>query len=59
VDFEWDPQKAAANQQKHRVTFEEAAEVFADDYSATVPDPDHAVDETRLSYLAGPKPAVS
>jgi uncharacterized DUF497 family protein len=48
VDFEWDPQKAAANQQKHGVTFEEATEVFADDYSSTVSDPDHSVDEERF-----------
>jgi uncharacterized DUF497 family protein len=48
VDFEWDPRKAAANQQKHGVTFEEAAEVFADDYSSTARDPDHSVDEERF-----------
>ena len=29
-------------------TFEEATEVFADDYSSTVPDPDHSVDEEQL-----------
>jgi uncharacterized DUF497 family protein len=47
MDFEWDPTKAAANEQKHEVTFEEAAEVFADDHSSTVPDPDHSIDEDR------------
>ena len=30
-DFEWDPKKAAANQRKHRVSFEEARTVFEDD----------------------------
>jgi uncharacterized DUF497 family protein len=29
VQFEWDSNKAAANQQKHRVSFEEAATVFS------------------------------
>ena len=47
MDFEWDPKKAAANEQKHGVTFEEATEVFADDYSSTVPDPDHSAEEER------------
>jgi uncharacterized DUF497 family protein len=30
VRFEWHPSKAAANQRKHDVGFEEAAECFAD-----------------------------
>jgi len=30
LEFEWDPDKAASNQKKHQVTFEEAATVFAD-----------------------------
>ena len=28
--FEWDPGKAQDNYRKHKVTFEEAAEVFSD-----------------------------
>lgn len=47
MDFEWDPKKAAANEQKHGVTFEEATDVFADDYSSTVADPDHSAEEER------------
>lgn len=47
MDFEWDPNKAAANERKHGVTFQEATEVFADDYSSTVADPDHSVEEER------------
>ena len=47
MDFEWDPEKAAANEHKHGVAFEEATEVFADDYSSTVADPDHSADEER------------
>jgi hypothetical protein len=48
MDFEWNPQKAATNMQKHRVSFSEAATVFDDPLSQTVPDPDHSVDEDRL-----------
>jgi len=47
VDFEWDPQKAAANLQKHGVSFQEAATVFGDPFSTTFPDPDHSADEDR------------
>jgi hypothetical protein len=47
VDFEWDPRKATANEQRHSVGFEEATEVFADDYSSTVADPDHSAEEER------------
>jgi uncharacterized DUF497 family protein len=47
MDFEWDSEKAAANQRRHGVTFDEATEVFADDYSSTVADPDHSANEER------------
>ena len=45
--FEWDPEKARENEQKHGVTFLEASEVFDDDHSSTVRDPDHSADEER------------
>jgi uncharacterized DUF497 family protein len=48
MDFEWDSEKARSNELKHRVTFVQASEVFADDYSLSVPDPDHSHDETRF-----------
>lgn len=48
MEFEWDPRKARENEASHGVTFEEAAEVFADDYSSTVPDPDHSQSEERF-----------
>ena len=57
MDFEWDSKKAAANEQKHGVTFEEATEVFADDYSSTVADPDHSVDEERFLIFGRTKTA--
>ena len=47
MDFEWDPAKARANEQEHGVTFFEACEVFDDDHSSAVGDPDHSVDEDR------------
>jgi uncharacterized DUF497 family protein len=47
IKFEWDPNKAARNSHKHKVTFEEATTIFQDDLSITVPDPDHSVEETR------------
>ena len=47
MEFEWDPDKAAANLRKHGVSFEEAATVLADVLSVTVPDPDHSREEDR------------
>jgi uncharacterized protein len=40
MEFEWNPEKAASNQEKHSVSFEEAATVFDDSLSLTFPDPD-------------------
>ena len=36
--FEWDEEKAASNERKHGVSFEEAESVFADPLSTTVYD---------------------
>ena len=51
MDFEWDPAKARTNENKHGVSFFEACEVFADDHSSAVRDPDHALDENRYLNL--------
>ncbi len=48
TEFEWDQSKAVSNQQKHGVSFVEAATVFFDPLSITVIDPLHAVDEQRF-----------
>ena len=48
MNFEWDPRKAARNERKHRVSFDEAMTVFADWESVTIPDPDHSEDEERF-----------
>jgi uncharacterized DUF497 family protein len=45
--FEWDELKAAANLQKHGVTFELAASVFYDPQVLTVFDSEHSLSEDR------------
>jgi uncharacterized DUF497 family protein len=47
VTYEWDARKAAANFQKHDLSFEEAVTVFLDPFAVTYPDPDHSMDERR------------
>lgn len=44
----WDPVKAKINRRKHGVTFEEAATVFNDPLSSTIPDPVHSEIEERF-----------
>lgn len=47
MEFEWDVEKARSNENKHEVSFYEASEVFNDNFSLTVADPDHSIDEER------------
>jgi uncharacterized DUF497 family protein len=49
IKFEWDPSKAAQNIRKHKVSFEEAATVFRDTLSITVPDPDHSIKDRYIT----------
>lgn len=51
LTFEWDGNKAAANAEKHGVTFEEAATAFGDPLSITIDDPDHSEEEERFVLL--------
>jgi uncharacterized DUF497 family protein len=51
LEFEWDPQKAAANLAKHKVSFEEAATVFGDSLGRIVADPRHSSEEVRFVLL--------
>ena len=44
----WDPDKAAANLDKHGVDFHDAATVFADPLSTTFPSEDHTENEARF-----------
>jgi len=48
VEFEWDPEKAAANVKRRRITFSEAASVLEDPLSTTFPDEAHSEGETRF-----------
>jgi uncharacterized protein len=45
------PRKAASNERKHGVSFEEAVTVFGDPLSLTVPDPEHSESENRFVVL--------
>jgi len=51
MEFEWDPQKAAKNLRKHKISFPEAATVFNDPFSVTVSDPDHSAEEDRYIII--------
>ena len=48
MGFEWDDDKADANERKHGVTFAEVATVFDDPLSLTGYDPDHSDEEDRF-----------
>jgi len=48
VEFEWDPQKAAANLRRRRISFDEAATVLEDPLSTTFPDEAHSGGEMRF-----------
>ncbi len=51
MEFEWNPDKAALNLEKHGVSFQEAATVFNDPLSMTFPDPDHSIGESRYVII--------
>jgi hypothetical protein len=56
---EWDNRKAAANQRKHGVSFEEAATALEDPLSITFRDPDHSLEEFRFLTFGQVRPGVS
>ena len=51
LSFEWDEKKARTNAAKHGVRFEDAATVFADPQTLTIPDPAHSQAEERFIIL--------
>ena len=51
MDFKWDPKKAKANFEKHKVTFEEAMTTFYDPLAKLGHDPDHSEDEDRYILI--------
>ncbi len=53
LKFEWDNNKAAQNLEKHGVSFDEAATVFADPLYIDFFDPEHSDDEHRYIRVGG------
>ena len=51
IRFEWNPNKAKTNIEKHGISFEEASTVFADEKAVLFDDPDHSEDEDRSILL--------
>jgi uncharacterized DUF497 family protein len=51
MKFTWDKEKAASNQRKHGVSFEEAQTVFMDHNALRIYDPDHSESEDRFVLL--------
>ncbi|MCC5641577.1 BrnT family toxin [Nostoc sp. CHAB 5824] len=51
MEFEWNPDKAALNLEKHGISFPEAATVFNDPLSVTFPDLDHSIGESRYMII--------
>ena len=51
LGFEWDEAKNTLNKRKHRISFEEALTVFADDHALLLPDPDHSTEEERFILM--------
>lgn len=47
LKFQWDPRKAAANDIKHGLLFEEALTVFADPLARIFEDEEHSGEERR------------
>ena len=47
MHFEWDASKARRNEQKHGVSFDEAATVFGDPLAVTFDDIEHSTHEER------------
>ena len=51
MTFEWDPGKAASNEQKHGVSFDEAKTVFGDQRAVHEYDGDHSWHEDRFMII--------
>ena len=49
--FEWDPDKAIRNQEKHGISFEQAATVFRDPRAVSLYDIEHSKREDRWITL--------
>ena len=57
MEFEWDPEKSESNLKLHGGSFQEAATVFDDALSSTVPDPTIRLMKHPMSLSAFPTKA--
>ena len=48
LNVEWDERKNLLNQEKHRITFQEAATIFTDPLEIMIDDPEHSDTEHRF-----------
>lgn len=48
MDYEWDPNKAHSNREKHGIRFSDAIAVLEDPFAITIPD-DHADEERCIT----------
>ena len=51
IEFEWDKNKNRINQDKHKISFEEAQTVFYDLEALVIDDPEHSDEEERFIIL--------
>ena len=51
IRFEWDENKNSINQKKHKISFDEAKNVFYDEKALVIDDPEHSEEEERFIIL--------
>lgn len=51
ISFVWDNDKAQLNQDKHKISFDEAQTVFSDPNARMIFDPEHSDEEDRFIML--------
>ncbi|MBF0290280.1 MAG: BrnT family toxin [SAR324 cluster bacterium] len=51
LTFEWDPNKAKINMERHGISFDEASTAFQDPLSLTIDDPLHSEYEDRFILI--------
>lgn len=51
MQFDWDPNKAALNEQWHQVSFDETCIAFDDDHAVVLVDDSHSWNEQRFNLI--------
>lgn len=51
IQFAWDPKKNIENKKKHKISFEEAKDVFYDDNAILFDDPEHSIYKKRKKHI--------